>query len=81
MNKTLEEMLYEALKDLHDEQVEYVIKNNLGLPHHNQTMRNALIAMTLYKENEALRIPKATLEGSDRQYGDGGGSKYVGKHT
>jgi hypothetical protein len=59
MKKSIEEILYNALRDLHNEQVEYITKNNLGLPHHNLTMQQALVAMTLYHESRIKNEEKA----------------------
>lgn len=58
MGKALIDELYEALKNLHDEQVEYIEKNNLGLPHQNQVMQRALIALMLYREHQIRQAPK-----------------------
>lgn len=55
--KALIEVLYDALKVLHSEQAEYIMKNSLGLPHDNQSMQQALIALTRYEEY--AKKPKA----------------------
>jgi len=63
MPKPLIERLYDALKQLHDNQADYVQRNKLGLPHDNADMQQALIAMKLYEEHCA-NYKGQTMDGS-----------------
>lgn len=52
MTKPLFQIVRDALQALHNDQVEYITINNLGLPHNNHVMQQALIALTLCQEQE-----------------------------